>query len=231
LRASFESGRGELQVVERDDGYTMVEDVGGYLAPPRRWIPCERLLLRAARGRVLDVGAGAGRVALALQERGHDVVAIDTSEGALAVCADRGIRHVDRRSVSSLRATDGPFDTFALFGNGLGLLRDERYARWLLGRFRSAGSPSCRILGTARDPYRTDDPAHLRYHARNRALGRMGGEMRFRLRFRAHRSAWFDFLFLSVPELIGLAGTNGWEIATLHEDADGRYGVVLTPSG
>lgn len=179
---------------------------------------------------MLDAGCGGGRVALALQERGHDVVGIDTSPGAVAVSAARGVVDVHRRSIASMRTADGPFDAVALFGNGFGLLRDARHAVWLLRRL-AAVAPSGVILGTARDPYRTEDPAQLAYHTRNRAAGRMSGQSRFRLRFRDERTPWFDFLFLSLDELETLAGEAGWTVRTAHEDPDGRYAAVLGRAG
>jgi SAM-dependent methyltransferase len=202
-----------------------------YFDPVRRWIAPERAVARQARGRVLDVGAGAGRVALYLQERGHEVVAIDTSEGALEVCRDRGVRRTSLRAVSSIRAADGPFDTFAFFGSNLGLLRDRRHGPWLLRRLRAAAAPSATIIGSTRDPYRTDDLDALAYHERNQARGRMGGQVRFRLRYLGHRSGWFDYLAMSLPELEAIAADGGWRVDEIVDDGEPRYGVMLVPAG
>jgi SAM-dependent methyltransferase len=57
------------------------------------WDWWERELLpEIDRGPVLDLGCGAGRVALYLQERGLDVTAVDVSPGAVEVCRARGVR-------------------------------------------------------------------------------------------------------------------------------------------
>ncbi|HWC25002.1 MAG TPA: class I SAM-dependent methyltransferase, partial [Solirubrobacteraceae bacterium] len=48
-----------------------------------------RELAAAARGPILDVGAGTGRVALDLARRGHEVVALDHDARLLAVLARR----------------------------------------------------------------------------------------------------------------------------------------------
>lgn len=218
-------------VVEREDGWIAVEQMAHYFAPVRRWIDAEREIVRSARGRVLDAGAGAGRVAVHLQTRGHEVLAIDTSPGSVRVSRELGVRHAEVRAVSSIRAADGPFDTFAFFGNNLGLLRDVRHGPWLLRRLRAAAAPGARVIGSIRDPYRTDDPDALGYQARNRERGRMAGQMRFRLRYRSHRSAWFDYMAMSLPELTSIAEAGGWSVERVADDGGPRYGVVLASTG
>ena len=77
LLACWERGAapGEvLEVVERDDGYVTTGDAARYFAEPDVWPRLDRWACDRAHGRVLDVGAGAGRHALLLQERGHAVI-------------------------------------------------------------------------------------------------------------------------------------------------------------
>jgi SAM-dependent methyltransferase len=66
-----------VRSAERDDGWFDVSaGAPAYFAAPlRRWPSVERRAMREVRGRVLDVGCGAGRLALYLQARGHEVVA------------------------------------------------------------------------------------------------------------------------------------------------------------
>ena len=89
----LETGEG-IEIVERDDGFISPSTFGpvAYFTPLRRWPKTERQAIRIARGRVLDVGCGAGRVGLHLQERGHDVVGIDLSPLAVEVSRRRGVR-------------------------------------------------------------------------------------------------------------------------------------------
>jgi SAM-dependent methyltransferase len=60
-------------------------ECGAYRADLPLWLE----LAAAARGPVLDVGAGTGRVALALARAGHDVTALDIEPELLAALAER----------------------------------------------------------------------------------------------------------------------------------------------
>jgi hypothetical protein len=87
------AGRRAAETVERDDGFILAYDAAYFLAPYEEWDdPVEREAMTFVRGRVLDIGCGGGRVALYLQEYGHEVVAIDSSPGAVQICLERGVK-------------------------------------------------------------------------------------------------------------------------------------------
>jgi SAM-dependent methyltransferase len=222
-------GRDAVEVVERDDGD--IAPSGGpaaYFAPPRRWPSPERRALRLVRGRVLDIGLGAGRVALELQRRGHDVVGIDVSPLALEVARRRGVRDARLLPFERIDESLGRFDTVVMFGNNFGLFGGPRRARTLLRRLLRLTSDGARILGMSVDPYGTDDSHHLAYHERNRSRGRLPGELRLRVRHGAYCSPWFDYLIVSREEMATLAEAGGWRLArTLDDPASGLYVGVL----
>src|SRR5690554_7747625 len=58
----------------------------------------EQKAMELAKGRVLDIGCGAGIHALYLQDKGLDVKAIDTSAGAIAVCTLQGIKRSEEHT-------------------------------------------------------------------------------------------------------------------------------------
>jgi SAM-dependent methyltransferase len=228
LLDQFERGNARV-VVERDDGYVDTESMSWYFGELRHWHPCERRVLRYVRGRVLDLGAGAGRVALELQKRGHDVVAIDISPLAVDVCQKRGVLDARVLRLTQIESSLGSFDTVAMFGNNFGLFASPRRARWLLRRLRGLTTADARIVAVSRDPYQTSDPHNLAYHERNRRRGRLAGQIRLRVRYRAYTTPWADYLMVSSSEMEEILAGTGWSLGRVVRD-DAVYAVVITRS-
>jgi SAM-dependent methyltransferase len=221
LLAHLEAGGDEgRHAVERDDGYLSSDPATPYFTQIGKWFAVEESVPQRVSGRVLDIGAGAGRFAIELQNRGHDVVALDVSDGCLEVCRRRGVRTTFSGTIFDLAETDPqPFDTFLLMGHNIGLLAGPEKAPAFLDALRAMASPTARLLGTNRDPMATSDPDNLRYHQQNRERGRHPGQMLIRVRWRALATEWFDYWFLSVNELETLAADRGWTLCdTEFED-------------
>jgi SAM-dependent methyltransferase len=220
-------GRGE-SVLERDDGFVFLERGGAfYGAPIRRWEPHERGAMRFARGRVLDVGCGAGRVALHLQSRGLDVVALDVSPLAVEASRLRGVRDARVLGLGDVDGSLGAFDTVVLYGNNLGLLASRTNGRRVLRQLHAVTTDRGRVLGGCMDVTVSDDADHRAYQARNVARGRPPGTTRFRVRYRRLVGLWFDWLFLAKAELEDMAQGTGWHAARYVDGPQGSYVAVL----
>lgn len=215
LLAYLDEGElGGIHVVERDDGYVSADPAGPYFGEAGAWFPVEAPAVDRARGRTLDIGAGAGRFSVALQNRGLDVVALDVSEGCLEVCRRRGVVHIFQGTIFDLAATDPePFDTFLLMGHNIALIAGPDEAPRFLRTLYDVARPGARILGTNREPLATTDPHHLAYHQLNRDRGRPPGQMGIRVRWRHLATPWFDYWFLSPEDLEALAKPTGWRLA------------------
>ena len=181
-------------------------------------------------GRILDVGAGAGRHALALQERGHEVVALDVSPGAIEVCRDRGVEQVFLGTTEDLVREDPElFDAVILLGHNLALVGSPEASVPFLDSLRSLLRSDGLVIGNTRDIYQTDDPVHLAYHRLNRARGRLPGQLPLRTKFEDVVGDWFDYLFVSRTELTDLVERAGWRVEQLTEP-NPSYPATLRPA-
>jgi SAM-dependent methyltransferase len=225
----FLKGERGREVVERDDGYIDPSEVfpAGYFSTFREWAPHERMAIRYVRGRVLDVGCGAGRVALYLQHRSLEVVGIDVSPLALKVCRLRGIKDVRLVPITQVNESLGHFDTIVMFGNNFGLFANRKTARRLLSRFYKITSDEGRIVAQSTDPYQTNNPAHLRYHRFNRRRGRLPGQLRIRVRYGLYATPWFDYLLVSKKDLRNLIVGTGWRVARFLDSRGPNYIAIL----
>jgi SAM-dependent methyltransferase len=219
------------EIVEREDGFISAGVFGpeAYFAPFRKWPPHARRGMRFVRGRVLDIGAGAGRVALHLQERGQNVVAIDVSPGAVEVCRRRGVKDARVLSIDDLDESLGAFDTIVMYGNNFGLFASAAKTKRLLRRFHALTTARGRIVAETRDVRKTDDPVHLDYQRKNRRRSRLPGQIRIRVRFRDKTTPWFDYLMVGRDELEQLLEGTGWRLARTL-DSDDTYIAVIEKS-
>jgi SAM-dependent methyltransferase len=215
-----------IEVIERDDGLINGAPVDHYLDPPDRWPPHDHRALRLCRGAVLDIGAGAGRTALELQHRGMAVTGLDTSAGAIEVARKRGLLDTVRATVDEFAESAARYDTFLLLGNNLGLIESPERAPAFLSALAALARPGARIIAQGTDPYGTSDPVHVAYHRRNRERGRLGGQLRLRLRYRLQATEWFDYLNCSVDELRALLEGTPWRLKSI-DDADRPYYLAV----
>ena len=224
LLSHLEHGHGGVHVIERDDGFVDTASASIYFGDIDAWSPTELRAIKMASGRVLDVGAGAGRATLYLQERDIDATALDVSAGAIEVCRRRGVRQVWLGTVEEMAAQSAErFDTFLLFGNNLGLIGSPEAAHGWFEALRYLASPGARLIGTTLDPYMTEEQAHLRYHRSNRRRGRMPGHLTVRIRYGALATAWFDLLWISIDELRAIVEPAGWALTDQW-----RHGPIQT---
>lgn len=107
--------------------------------------PLEQRALNEARGKVLDVGAGAGCHALALQERGFDVTAVDISPLSCETMKERGVANVECVNIFNQRFQER-FDTLLLLMNGTGIAGKLSRLPQLLSRLKQLMNPGAQIL-------------------------------------------------------------------------------------
>lgn len=228
--AFLHGGGTPAEIVERDDGFVSIAGSNAsYFAEARHWPAAERKAIRFARGRrALDVGCGAGRVALHLQERGFDVTAIDNSPLVVKTATARGVKDARLLPFEKIaRFEPDTFDTVVMFGNNFGLFGSHARAKRLLKQLYRITRDEAVLLAQSLDPHQTREPAHLAYQRRNRRRGRMPGQIRIRIRFNAFVGPWFDYLLVSQAEMSSIVDGTGWEVDRFLTDGGPRYVGVI----
>jgi SAM-dependent methyltransferase len=224
------NGTDVFEVIERDDGYVNAMSAKGYFSEYGEWPQIEQQAIRFVTGRVLDGGCGAGRHSLYLQKKGLDVKGINVSPLAIKACRLRGLRKAKHIAIENGNFKPKSFDTVIKMGNNFGLFGRFSKAKRLLRKFHKMTSNDAVIVADTRDPYKTDNPAHLAYHKRNRERGRMSGQVKIRVRFRKHIGRWFDYLMVSKEEMKEILRGTEWKVRQFidsQSDDEARYMAVI----
>lgn len=214
--------------VERDDGY--VEPALGaaaFFLTADGWTEEEREFVADARGRVLDVGCGAGRHALELQQRGQEVVGIDVSPKAVAVARERGVRDARVLALAAVSEDLGLFDSVLMMCGNFGLFGSREEACRPLRRLHDLTTRDATIVFDTIDPELITGDEFARYRLRNESRGRAPGQVTIRLRYGERVTPWFDLLNVGRSELDGLLARTGWRVTRLSSPGSVDYFGVL----
>jgi SAM-dependent methyltransferase len=180
----------------------------------------EKKALQITKGKVLDVGCGAGSHSLYLQnERDLEVTSIDISENAIRACSLRGIKKARVQNILDLEHET--FDTILLLMNGTGIFGTLAETAKYLQKLKSLLSPNGQILIDSSDIiYMFDEdedgskwiPGEGYY-----------GELTFTLSYKNQMEAPFPWLYLDYNTLQNAAHSNGLQCELVAEGAHFDY--------
>lgn len=228
LESYYETGRGAYTYT-RSDGNRDTENAAVYFTTYSEFPKIEKQALKFARGRVLDIGCGAGRHALYLQRKGLHVSAIDASPRVAAIASSRGVRDVRVASACArLPFQNREFETVLVFGNNLGICGSRHGVARMLRELARVTKRQARILTTTRNPG-AFDPKHREYWNAELAQGHEFGVARYCLEYNGANAKWVSLLLLTPAELMELAWRNGWRVQEIFGSghADEGYAAVL----
>jgi len=184
----------------------------------------EKMALQQARGKVLDVGAGAGSHALYLQSKGLDVVALDVSPKSVDVMRLRGVKQA--KLVDFYDFQQGRFDTLMFLMNGIGLVQTLDGFDALFQHAKKLLLPGGQILLDSSDliyMFEQEDGSYVidlneTYH----------GEVKFDLSYKDVKGDTFNWLYVSEELLQDAAEDNGFNCEIIQQGTHYDYLARLT---
>ena len=183
----------------------------------------ERKALDMAKGRVLDVGAGAGCHSLVLQEKGLDVTAIDISPLSVETMKERGVKKVLELDFFTL---EGQYDTILMLMNGIGIVGTLDRMLEFFKQLDKILAPGGQVLCDSSDiSYVFEDeegmidiPNKMDYY----------GEHSFRMQYKDTIGEPFDWLYIDADTLKQKAGRCGYAVEVVAEGGHYDYLARLT---
>ena len=183
----------------------------------------ERKALDIAKGRVLDVGAGAGCHSLVLQEKGMDVTAIDISPLSVEAMKERGVKKVLKQNFFTL---EGQFDTILMLMNGIGIVGTLERMPEFFKQLDRILAPGGQVLCDSSDisyVFETEDgiielPDDMSYY----------GEHSFWIQYKDTIGEPFNWLYIDADTLREKAGIYGYAIEVIAEGEHYDYLARIT---
>lgn len=184
----------------------------------------EKTALQMAEGKILDAGAGSGCHALALQEMGKEVCAIDISPRSVEVMQQRGVHDARQVNLFDERFAES-FDTILMLMNGSGIIGKLENMPAFFLRMKQLLRPGGRIFMDSSDLrylFEDEDGSFLIDIA-----GDYYGEIDFRMQYKDIKGDTFDWLYVDFETLSHYAAECGFKATLIKEGKHYDYLVCL----
>jgi len=210
----------------REDGFESDLPASIFFSGKEEISPGDKLALTRCKGKILDVGAGAGRHSLPLQESGFDVYAMEIVSEAVEVLKSRNVRSIIHSDV--LDCPERGFDTILMLGHGLGICQDLSGLNNMLFHLKTLlAQHGSSVICDSYDVRITDEPENKAYQVLIEEKGRYRGETQFQVEYRGDKGSMVKWLHVDADTLMDYAQKAGYTGEVLMKDEFGNYTAQL----
>jgi hypothetical protein len=211
-------------ILRRDDGIAYPTIYARNFFYPDGLPELDEVAVRECRGRVIDIGAGAGSHSLAIQGLGLDVSSVDISHKAVSVMSRRGCKHALVGDVFDSYARR--FDTVLVILN-IGIVRNLDGLTRFLAHLEAIMAEGGQLITDSIDPRDSEDKAYRAYTRNKIKKGCYLGERTLRFEYKGQSSDWFEWMHIDPLTLEAYVSDAGYKMKLLGEDGR-RYLVSIT---
>ncbi|MFT5727564.1 MAG: SAM-dependent methyltransferase [Desulforhopalus sp.] len=177
----------------------------------------EKCALETCRGRILDVGAGAGCHSLILQSRSLDVDAIDISPGCVEVMRKRGVEKSYHRNI--LDPCTSRYDTVLMLMDGIGISGSLHGLNLFIQQLDTLLAPGGLLIADSTD---LSEKFQKKGEAVYDEKGDYCGETDFVMIYKGLRSDPFSWLYVDFELLHTICSFHGFRCDKLIE-TEGKH--------
>lgn len=182
----------------------------------------EKKAISLCKGSILEVGAGAGVHAIEMIKNGHEVYAIDISEGAVEHLKSKKI---NAKQINFFDLTGEKFDTISLLMNGIGIAGSLSKLPDFLNHAKSLLAKNGKILCDSSDiKYLYEDEEGALWVNLNTEYY---GDFKFQMKYKDQTTEWFDWLYIDFDSLYKVGTELGFIVKRICVD-DNHYLAELT---
>jgi len=185
----------------------------------------EKLALKRSKGKILDIGAGAGCHSVYLQKSKNDVTALEISQLCCTVLEKRGVKKWINDDIFSFNGEQ--FDTILMLMNGIGIAKNIEGLKNLLSHLKKLLLPGGSILVDSSDLiylYQEENGSYLldinavKYY----------GEIEYQLNYKNIVGETYSWLFADNVILFEIAEEMGYQAKIVDYGPHYDYLAELT---
>ncbi|WMJ74711.1 methyltransferase domain-containing protein [Cytophagaceae bacterium ABcell3] len=174
----------------------------------------ENIALSLCRGKVLDVGAGAGAFTIELEDTGLQITALEVNPSCCDIMQRMGVQDIRQEDIWTFSGEK--FDTILLIMNGIGIAETLNKLPDLLLKLKGLLNPEGQIL------FDSSDINYL-YFDQKKPTAHYYGEISYQYEYEGKKDPPFSWLFVDEATLLEVCKSLNMNLEILYKNTEDQY--------